>query len=358
MRAGIAGIIMNVLLAAFKAAAGIASHSVSILLDAVNNLTDSLSSLITVYGMHLASKKADEHHPLGHGRIEYISALIVAGIVLYAGVASAAESIKALIHPKLPDYTSLSLVILVVSIAVKLIYSAVIIKKGRANDSVALTASGTDARNDAILSGSVLLSALIFMKTGLSLEAWVGLAISAFIIQSAIELLRETMNDLIGHRIDPEISAAVREVVDAHKPVYGTFDLVLSAYGPEKIVGSLHIEVPENMTAAQIYPLTRHIAKEVYQKTGVLLSGISVYPHASDPYTIEAEHRIRGMVCSVPGVLSMHGFYIDKHEKHMIFDVVLRFDAPKGTVDALRAKVHARYPDYRLTIISDLDISD
>ena len=174
VRTSIIGIVANLFLAAFKAAVGLLSRSIAVTLDAVNNLSDALSSVITIIGTKIANRQPDKKHPLGHGRTEYLSAMIVAAIVLYAGVTSLVESIKKIIHPETPDYSVVSLIIIASAVAVKLILGRYVKAQGQKANSGALIASGEDARFDAILSASVLASAVIFLLTGLSLEAWVG----------------------------------------------------------------------------------------------------------------------------------------------------------------------------------------
>ena len=186
IRTSIIGIMTNVFLAAFKAFVGIVSHSIAVTLDAVNNLSDALSSIITIVGTKLAGKRPDKKHPLGHGRVEYLSAMIVSGIVLYAGITSAVESVKKIIHPEKAEYSTVSLIIIAVAIAVKLILGKYVKTQGEKVNSGSLVASGSDATFDAILSASVLASAIIFLATGISLEAWVGVVIAVFIIRSGI----------------------------------------------------------------------------------------------------------------------------------------------------------------------------
>ena len=182
VRTSIIGIVVNVLLAAFKAAVGFLSNSIAVTLDAVNNLSDALSSVITIIGAKLAGKKPDKKHPLGYGRIEYLSAMIVAAIVLYAGITSLVESVKKIIHPEAADYSPVSLLIIAVAIVAKLVLGRYVKKQGEKVNSAALIASGSDASFDAILSASVLASAIIYLVFHVSLEAYVGVIISIVII--------------------------------------------------------------------------------------------------------------------------------------------------------------------------------
>lgn len=207
------------MLAVFKAVIGILSNSIAITLDAVNNLSDALSSIITVIGTKLAGKLPDRKHPLGYSRIEYISAMIVSGIVLYAGITSEVESVKKIIHPEKPDYSIISLVIIAVAVIVKMILGRYVKAKGEQVNSGSLVASGSDAMFDAILSGSVLVSAIIYMLSGLSLEAYVGVIIAGFIIKAGIEMMIETLNEILGVRADKEKTDRIKELL-SDEPVH------------------------------------------------------------------------------------------------------------------------------------------
>lgn len=256
VRTSIIGILTNILLAVFKAVIGILSNSIAVTLDAVNNLSDALSSIITVIGTKLAGKLPDRKHPLGYGRIEYISAMIVSGIVLYAGITSEVESVKKIIHPEKPDYSIISLVIIAVAVIVKMILGRYVKAKGEQVNSGSLVASGSDAMFDAILSGSVLVSAIIYMLNGLSLEAYVGFIIAGFIIKAGIEMMIETRNEILGVRADKEKTDRIKELLSDEPEVRGAYDLIMYNYGPDKDFASVHLELPDTMTAKEIDKLS------------------------------------------------------------------------------------------------------
>ena len=205
VKTSIIGIITNILLVGFKMFVGLMSNSIAVILDAVNNLSDALSSVVTIIGAKLGAKKPDKKHPLGYGRIEYLSSMIVAALVLYAGITSLVESIKKIINPEKADYGVASIVIISVAIVVKLLLGLYVRRQGKKVNSGALTASGSDALFDAVLSTSVLASAIIYLISGVSLEAYVGVIISGFIIKAGIEMMIETLNDIIGKREDAEM---------------------------------------------------------------------------------------------------------------------------------------------------------
>ena len=360
IRTSVIGILTNVLLAAFKAAVGILSHSIAVTLDAVNNLSDALSSIITIVGTKLAGRLPDKKHPLGYGRIEYLSAMIVSGLVLYAGITSGVESVKKILHPELPDYSTVSLVIIAVAVAAKVILGRYVKAQGKKVNSGSLVASGSDALNDAILSASVLACALIFKLTGLSLEAWVGIVIAVFIIKAGVEMMIETLNDILGTRADAETTGQIREIIKGMPNVRGAYDLVLHNYGPNKNLASVHVELPDTMTVEELDRLTRRMESEVFRKTGVILTGVGVYSYnTGNDEAARTQEAVRSLVLSHDWALQMHGFYLDTAAKTMRFDVVLSFDIrPKEALSILNEEIRKAYPDYRLQIIADVDLAD
>lgn len=360
VRTSIIGILTNVLLAGFKAAVGLLSNSIAVILDAVNNLSDALSSVITIVGTKLAGRLPDKKHPLGYGRIEYLSALIVSAIVLYAGITSFIESVKKIIHPEKAEYTVVSLVIIAVAVVVKLILGSFVKAQGKAANSGALVASGSDAMFDAILSASVLASAVIFMLTGISLEAYVGVAISVVIIKAGIEMMTETLDDILGQRADAETTIAIKRILNEEPEVRGAYDLVLNNYGPGKNIGSVHLELPDTMTVEQVDELTRRVQAKVLNETGVILTGVGVYSYnTKNDEAAKIRNTIQKLVLSHDWALQFHGFYVDIKKKSLRFDVVMSFEIdPKDGLDTLYKEVREAYPDYDIYIAPDVDVSD
>lgn len=360
VRTSIIGILTNVLLAGFKAAVGLLSNSIAVILDAVNNLSDALSSVITIVGTKLAGRLPDKKHPLGYGRIEYLSALIVSAIVLYAGITSFIESVKKIIHPEKAEYTVVSFVIIAVAVVVKLILGSFVKAQGKAANSGALVASGSDAMFDAILSASVLASAVIFMLTGISLEAYVGVAISVVIIKVGIEMMTETLDDILGQRADAETTIAIKRILNEEPEVRGAYDLVLNNYGPDKNIGSVHLELPDTMTVEQVDELTRRVQAKVLNETGVILTGVGVYSYnTKNDEAAKIRNTIQKLVLSHDWALQFHGFYVDIKKKSLRFDVVMSFEIdPKDGLDTLYKEVREAYPDYDIYIAPDVDVSD
>ena len=360
IRTSIIGILTNVLLTAFKAVIGIISNSIAVTLDSVNNLSDALSSIITIVGTKLAGKLPDKKHPLGYGRIEYLSAMIVSGIVLYAGITAAVESVKKIIHPEKPNYSIISLVIIAVAVIVKIILGRYVKAKGEQVNSGSLVASGSDAMFDAILSGSVLASAIIFMMSGLSLEAYVGVVIAGFIIKAGIEMMMETLNEILGVRADKEKTDKIKELLSEEPEVRGAYDLIMYNYGPDKDFASVHLEVPDTMTTSEFDKLTRKLQRKVYKETGVVLAGVGLYSYnTGNDEAADMQKEVRDRVMKHNWAIQFHGFYVDTETKEMTFDVVMNFDIkPKEGIQIIYDEIKAAYPEYDIQIAPDVDVSD
>ena len=360
VKTSIIGIITNLLLVGFKAFVGFVSNSIAVILDAVNNLSDALSSVVTIIGAKLGAKQPDKKHPLGYGRIEYLRAMIVAALVLYAGITSLVESIKKIIHPEAADYSTVSLIIISVAIVVKLVLGLYVKKQGKKVNSGALTASGSDALFDAILSASVLASAIVFLIWGVSLEAYVGVVIAIFIIKAGLEMMVETLNDIIGKREDAETVRELKDIICSEEDVLGAYDVTIFNYGPTKNYGSVHIELPDTLSVDDVDRITRRIQTDVYRKTGVILTGIGVYSHnTSDDEAAGMRNAVQKAVLDHDWALQMHGFYADVEKKTLRFDAVMSFDVDrKEALETLYREIGAMYPDYELTIVPDTDVSD
>lgn len=360
IRTSIIGILTNVFLASFKAVIGLISNSIAVTLDAVNNLSDALSSIITIVGTKLAGKLPDKKHPLGHGRIEYLSAMIVSGIVLYAGLTSIVESVKKIIHPEKPDYSFISLVFIAVAVIVKIILGRYVKTKGEQVNSGSLIASGSDAMFDAILSASVLASAIIFIISGLSLEAYVGLIISGFIIKAGIEMMIETTDEILGVRADKEKTDKIKKLLTEEPEVRGAYDLIMYNYGPDKYFASVHLELPETMTAREIDKLTRKLEKKVYKETGVVLAGVGLYSYnTGNDEAYEIQKDVHERVMAHDWALQLHGFYIELETKAINFDVVMSFDIqPNEGIKVIYDEIKEAYPEYDIQIRPDVDVSD
>ena len=361
VRTSIIGIIANVFLAAFKAFVGLASNSIAIVMDAVNNLSDAASSVITIVGTKLAGKEPDRKHPFGYGRIEYLSAMAISILVLYAGITSFVESVKKIIHPDVPDYRAASLIIVAVAVVVKIVLGRYVKSVGEKYNSDSLVNSGEDATLDSIISASTLVAAGIYLIFHISLEAWLGAIIAIVIIKSGLEMMRETLSQILGERVDAKLAKEIKATITEHPDIRGAYDLVLHNYGPDTYNGSVHIEVPDTLAADELDKLIRRVTMEVMQKHHVILTAVGVYAYnTKDPEAAEMREDVNRLVTENPYVLQMHGFFLDKETKMIRFDIVVSFDAKdrKEVYREVSEKVQKAYPDYTLQIAMDIDFSD
>lgn len=361
VRTSIISIISNIVLAGFKAFVGMLANSIAIISDAVNNLSDALSSIITIVGTKLAGKAPDKKHPYGYGRIEYMTSLVVSIIVLYAGITALIESIKKIINPEVPDYSTITLIILISGIIVKFILGIYVKKTGKKVNSDSLVASGSDAFNDAILSISVLASAIIYMIFNISLEAYVGVLLSIFIIKAGLELIKESVDNMLGTRVESSLSKSIKKEIMKEKDVEGAYDLLLNDYGPDKYLGSVHIEVSDSLTVADIDKISRRISKVILEKYGVILHTIGVYSvNTKDERVINVRKDITKIVFSHKGILQMHGFYLDEDEKTISFDIIIDFKVKdkEELYKEIYDQISNKYKDYKIEITLDIDVSD
>ena len=329
VKTSIIGIVVNLILVAFKAVIGILTNSIAITLDAVNNLTDALSSIITIIGAKLAGRAPDKNHPYGYGRIEYFSSVIIAAIVLWAGITAFMESWPKIFTPDVTHYTTVSLIIIAVAVVVKILLGQYVKRVGESINSQALVASGSDALFDAILSLSTLVAAIISIFFHISLEGILGVIISVVIIKASIDMLRETLDSMIGARPDSELSQKIKATICEVPGVYGAYDLSLHNYGPEDMSGSVHVEVDDDLTAMDIHNLTRMISAKIFEEYGIILT-VGIYAHndrfsdiRDDLYDIASEYE---------EVLEIHAFMVYEDKKIVTFDIIVDFDADREAV--------------------------
>ena len=361
IRTSIIGIVANVFLAAFKAVIGLMSGSIAIVLDAVNNISDAASSVITIVGTKLAGKAPDKKHPFGYGRIEYLSAMIIALIVLYAGITSFTESVKQIIHPEVPDYRPAMLVIVAAAVIVKILLGRYVKGVGEKVNSDSLVNSGEDATLDSIISASTLVAAIIFMTAHVSLEAWLGAVISLVIIKSGIEMLRDTLSQILGERADAQLARDIKKTVLSFPAVKGAYDLVLHNYGPDRFNGSIHIEIPDTLSVNEADELIRAITFKVLKEHQVVLTAISVYAeNTKDPEAVQIRKTVTETALAHPNIMQVHGFYLNKAEKEMRFDMVVSFDEKdrRGLCQTIAGEVQEKYPDYKIMPVLDTDFTE
>lgn len=356
----IIGIAVNLILVLFKGAVGLLTGSVAIIMDAVNNLSDALSSVITIVGTKLAGKAPDKKHPYGYGQIEYISSVTIAIIILIAGLASFRESFAKILHPEAANYTLPSLVIIAVAVAVKFLLGRYVKGEGKKLKSESLLASGTDAVFDSVISLSTLVAAVVSMLWHISIEGYLGVVIVVIIWKSGIEILMDSLSGLIGARVDSELSVNLKKRLCEYPGVLGAYDLTLHRYGPEKIIGSAHIELPDDMTAREIHSLTRKIIEDVYLNYSIILT-VGIYAsNTTDGIFAEMKDRLSALTAADPSILQMHGFYADTEKMLVSFDLIIDFKSERKSEirDNLIGQMKQFYPEYDFTVILDSDFSD
>ena len=351
------GIIANVLLAGFKAAVGVLASSVAIVMDAVNNLSDALSSVITIVGTKLSQRPADRKHPFGFGRIEYFSAIIIAVIVLSAGITSLIESVKKIFDPTEPSYT---LVVIVVAIVVKLMLGQYVKRKGEQMKSDALIASGSDALFDAVITLATLISAGVMLLWGVSLDGILGALISVVIIKAGIEMLASPVNELLGTSISAELTKQIIKEVSDFEGVHGVFDLILHNYGPDVKIGSLHINVYDTMSAHEIHGLTRKITMQMIERHGIVMT-VGVYAIATgNNRRAELQTKVMQTLAAHQDIVQVHGFYYSEKENMLSVDVVPDISIHDDTafVSQLTNKIQSLAPDMQVVIVVDHNYSE
>ncbi len=361
IKTSIVGIAANLLLAAFKAVIGIMTNSIAIILDAVNNTSDAASSVITIVGTRLALKPPDRKHPFGYGRIEYLTAMIISAIVLYAGLSSLIESVKKIISPETAEYGTFSLIAVAAAVVVKIVLGKYVSAQGKKLNSDSLINSGKDALLDAVISLSTLAAAAVYLIFGLSLEAWLGAAISLFIIKSGLEMLLDTISRLLGERADAELVTAVKKTVRSCPGVLGAYDLIINDFGPDTLTGSVHIEVPDSFTASRLDELTREITAKVYAENKVLITAVGIYSvNDSDEFARTARKAVYEKVLSHENLLQAHGFYISREQKYIRFDAVISFKEKdrRALIGKIVSEIEELYPGYNVIAVSDVDFSE
>ena len=359
IKTSILGIIVNLLLVFFKAIVGMISNSIAIILDAVNNLSDALSSIITIIGTKLSSKRPDREHPFGHGRIEYFSSIIIAMIVMIAGITSFRESFEKIVNPADVHYTIPTIIVVCAAIITKLILGKYVKDTGKVLESQSLIASGTDALMDAIISISTLIAAIVNIAFNIGIEGYVGLIISVLIIKASYDILKETIRFIIGARPDSELTAKIKEKMTSFDEVQGVFDLTLHNYGPSNIIGTAHIQVRDDMTAQEIHILTRSIQTLIYEEFSIVMT-IGIYA-ANDQYKYQdIKKTIARILDENKEIIQMHGFYVDDKKNLVTFDVIFDFKCNNSEeiVDTIKKELKEKYPKYDFNIIIDLDLSD
>ena len=327
--------------------------------DALNNLADAFSSIVTLLGAKLAAKAPNHDHPFGYGQVEYLSSMAIGLLILYTGISSFVDSIQKILDPELPAYDTAAIAVIVAGIIVKILLGRYFRRRGAAVDSEALTASGADAMLDALVSSSILVGAAVALIWKVSIDGWIGAGIALVILKSGIDVLRESVSRIIGERVSAETAHELKKEIAAHQGVLGVYDLILNRYGPERTIGSVHVQVADAMTAMEIDALSRRIAAPLYAKHNIIMT-VGIY--AANEATPEAREMLRALhdlTDQNEHILQVHGFYVDTTNKQVSFDLVLDFDCPdrQGLQRSITATMEKEFPGYTFHIVEDADFS-
>ena len=335
---GVVGICLNVLLFLGKFAAGTVSGSIAITADAFNNLSDAGSSVVTLLGFKLAAQEPDRQHPFGHGRMEYISGLVVAMLILLMGVELLKSSVEKIFHPEEVSFSILALVILAVSILVKLYMSLYNRSVGKRIDSAAMLATATDSRSDVLATTAVLASTLVGHFTSLPIDGWCGLVVAILILKGGFGAAVDTVSPLLGQPPAPELVQEVEQLVLSHREIVGIHDLVVHDYGPGRLMITLHAEVPASGNMLQLHDVVDTVERELAAQMRCVAT-IHMDPVVTDETTTHLRQQVAQAVKTVDPRITIHDFRIVPGPSHtnLIFDAIIPFDLPMDESEAEQA---------------------
>lgn len=323
--AGVAGIASNILLFIAKLAIGLLSGSISILADAINNLSDSASSIITLVGFRLSAMPADSRHPYGHARYEYLSGLAVSCIILVIGAQFLISSFRKVLNPEPVDFSTAIVIVLILSIAVKLWQGRFNSAIGKRIHSDALAATAADSRNDVLTTAAVLISAVTARLTGWNLDGYMGMAVAAFILISGLGLIREALNPILGAAPDKELVREIEEKILGYDTVIGLHDLIVHNYGPDRRFASVHVEFPASQDILISHDIIDNIERDFAGHLNIMLV-IHLDPVITDDPKLDAlRESLTAITKAIDPLLSFHDFRIVEGNTHtnLLFDVVV-----------------------------------
>ena len=323
--AGVVGILSNVILCAAKILVGAISGSIAIIADGINNLADASSSIITLAGFKLSSLPEDKEHPYGHARIEYISDMIVSVLIVVVGIELIKSSADKIMHPSPLEFSWSIIVVLLLAIAIKIWQALFNINIGKRINSLTLTATGTDSRNDVIATTVVLISIIVGKLTGLQIDGYMGCLVALFIIWSGIGLVKETMSPLLGEAPDPELVNAISDMALSYDGVLGIHDLVVHNYGPGRIFASIHIEVDAEADMMESHDMIDNIEREMAKKLHIEITGHLDPVRTNDPVVKKMVQLTSEVAAQIDGVSNIHDLRIVTGPTHtnVIFDTVV-----------------------------------
>ena len=355
----ITGIVMNLMLAVFKIAAGVAAHAHAVMLDGVNSLSDMISSLLTLLSSCIAGRRGTKDHPLGYGRLEYISSLVVTMIIMYIGVITLIRTVKAIIHPHdPPHYSTLLIVIMIVSFVCKAAYGVIMRKRGRGLNSAAMIMTGTESLGDALISLSILAAIVIYRAAGVDVEHWLCIIIALMIIHTGVDMIRECVTKILGTRLSDEDRKRTAAIAAGFDEVLNVSNLMIHNYGEGCDVGSLDIEVDEDLTAAEISRLTRRIIRSAAEQ-GVTLTSVGIScTNTTDPEALGMWDDIIAVARKHEGVKRVHSLMVDREENVVSFAVVPDYSVKRRdeSIQAFIRELGERYPETEFDIREEIDM--
>ena len=357
--AGAAGLTANIFLFLLKLAAGLLAGSLAVMADAFNNLSDAGSSVVTLVGFKLSAAPPDQEHPFGHGRMEYLSTLVVAALIIVAGFELVTASFDKILHPTLPDFGVIQVVILILAIGGKLWMALFYRRIGGIIDSETLKAAAADSRNDVICTGVVLISSVVGWISGLAIDGYVGVVVALFVMWSGVSIMKNTISPLLGQAPSPELVRSIRETVMAHDGVVGVHDLMVHNYGPGRCVISLHAEVPCREDLLRSHDRVDCIEKELMAKYHAIVC-IHMDPVDTEDERVESlKILVKTILEDIDPRMDMHDFRVVFGETHtnLIFDLVLPFDTQenKGLCAEIQRRVQT--VDQRLFVVATVEHS-
>jgi cation diffusion facilitator family transporter len=346
------GIMVNILLAAVKIVVGVLTSSIAIISEGINNATDSASSLITIVGTKLSGRRPTAKHPFGYGRVEYLTSLIIAILILITGAELLISSVKLVIKPAAISISYVSLMIVAVSAVVKLLLGSYTMKKGRDVSSGTLVAVGKDCRNDSVVSAVTIASALVFLLFHYSVDAWAGIVTSGFILKSGWDVLSETVGLLLGEPADRELADKIYSLIRRTPDVINAADMMLHNYGPDYYSGSVNVEIDHEKTIGEVYAIIHDLQLRIMREYGVVMVFGMYAVDTDDPAQRELRRVIARFVAAYDHVVSYHALYLPPDCRQVYCDLVVdyEFDDREGLEAAFRNVIEQKYPGYEIIL--------
>ena len=354
----IIGIVANLLLGVLKAVLGLLSGSIALISDALNNITDSSSSLITIVGTKLAAKAPDKQHPFGHGRTEYLTSLLIGGIVFLTGFQSLISSVKAVFNKEDISTDITTVIIIIATIAAKVLLGTFTENSGKKLNSTALIASGADAKNDAVVSVVTLISSILYMFAKISVDGIAGVIISVFILKTAYEVLSDTIKKLLGERVDGEMVRGIKDIVRNTEGVINCFDLILNDYGPDFYTGSINVEIEDDRSIGEMYPILHEAQTKIYNKYNVFLVFGFYSVDVDDERYIKIKSLLKNYKENERHIINYHGIVIDEKDKTIYCDITRDFDITSETViENVNRILKEEFSEYNIHVNIDTEFS-